>query len=181
MSPRRRRIDQHDIEVARQPAMLKAVIEHQHFALQLLDGGTSQGDAVGPLQVRHVRQVLFQHQRLVIAAARAAVAATEDGHAAIEAAIEAGDILDAGRLAGAAGRQVADADDRHRHARAAQPAAPIGEVPQPHSKSVGHTGGAQAQALQRRPETARLAGKQTQIMIAWAAAHAPGRERDSTG
>ena len=102
VAPRGRRIDQHDIEVARQPAMLKAVVEHQHFALQLLDGGPRQGDAVGPLQVRHVGQVLFQHQRLVVAAARAAVTAAEDGHAAIEAAIEAGDILDARRLAGAA-------------------------------------------------------------------------------
>ena len=49
--------------------MLEAVVEDQDFALQLLDGGPGQGDAVGPLQVRHVGQVLVQHQGLVVEAA----------------------------------------------------------------------------------------------------------------
>ena len=66
VAPRGRRVDQHEVEVAAQPAVLKAVVEDEHFAFQLLDGGAGQGDAVGPLQVRHVGQVLFQHQGLVV-------------------------------------------------------------------------------------------------------------------
>ena len=73
--------------------------------------GCGQGDAVGPLQVRHVGQVLLEDQRLVVAAGVGAVAAAQDGDAPLAAAIEAGDVLDARRLAGAADGQVADADD----------------------------------------------------------------------
>ena len=92
--------------------MLKAVVQDQHLAFQLLDRCLGQGDPIGPLQVRHVGQVLFQHQRLVIGAALAAVAAAEDGHAPVPFAIEARHVLHARRLAGAADSQVADADDR---------------------------------------------------------------------
>ncbi len=137
--------------------MLEAVIKNKNLALQFLNGRVSQGHTVGPLQVRHVRQVLLQHQRLVIATTRTAVTSAEDGHTSIKIAIEASHILDARRLAGAAGGQVADADDRHRHALASQPAAVIRDVTQPHGRAIGQTSGAQNKPLKRRPEAARLA------------------------
>ena len=79
--------------------------------------------AVGVLQVRHVGQRLLEHERLVVAAGLGAVAAAEDGDLPVAVAVEAGDPLDARRLAGAADGEVADADDRHADADDLAPAA----------------------------------------------------------
>src|SRR5947209_2921687 len=113
MSPGVGRVDQHNVEIARQPAMLEAVIEYEDLALQFLDRDTGEGDTVGSLQMGHIGTVLFQYQRLVIGAMLSAMAATEDGDIQLPLPKKTSDILDAGRLAGAADGQVADADDRH--------------------------------------------------------------------
>jgi hypothetical protein len=46
-------IDQHEIKVPLQAAMLKAIIQNQQLALQLLHRGSGQGDAVRALEMRH--------------------------------------------------------------------------------------------------------------------------------
>ena len=74
VAPGCRGVDQHQVEIAGQPPVLEAVVEHQHFAFEFFAGGLRQRGAIGPLQVRHVGQVLLQHQRLVVGAGRAAVA-----------------------------------------------------------------------------------------------------------
>ena len=50
-------IDQDEIEIAREPAMLEAVVEDQDFGLMFGDGDSRQVGAVGALQVHDVRQV----------------------------------------------------------------------------------------------------------------------------
>src|SRR5207302_5903522 len=100
-------------------------------ALQLLDGGGGERGAVGPLQVGNVGQVLLQDQGLIVAAGAAAVAPTEDRHPQVALPVEAGHVLDARGLAGAAERKVADANDRDRRALDLLPAAVVPPVPQP--------------------------------------------------
>ncbi len=59
-------VQQHDIEVSPEPPMLKPVIQHQHLRLQLLDRDVSQRRPVSILQMRDIRQVLVEHQALII-------------------------------------------------------------------------------------------------------------------
>src|SRR5437868_1812815 len=83
-------------QVAMQLSVLKPVVENEDLALQLLDSRLSQFSAVGPLEVRHIGQVLFQDHRFVVPASLRAVAPAEDRHALVVAlAVESGDPLDA--------------------------------------------------------------------------------------
>src|SRR5215207_9180057 len=95
-------VKEYDVEVAGQPAVLEPVVENEHLALALLDSSGGEGDAIRPLEVRHVGEVLFQDERLVVAAAVGSVAAAEDGDEGVALAVEARDVLDEGGLTGAA-------------------------------------------------------------------------------
>src|SRR5438552_2019250 len=123
VAPRVGGVEQHEVEVTSEAAMLEAIVEKEHFALEFFHGGDREGGAVGPLQVGHVGQVLFEHQGLVVEAPLAAVTTAEDGDAAVALPEPGGDILDAGRLAGAAGGEVADADNGNGGALCPGPAA----------------------------------------------------------
>jgi hypothetical protein len=165
MTPGLRGIDQHQVKVARQAAMLKAIVEHQHFTFQLFDGSTRERYPVGPLQVRHVGQVFFEDEGLVIAASGTAVAATENRDAPIALTVEAGNVLDARSLAGAASRQVADADDRYRSAMHGSPATVVQAISQANCQTIGHAGQAQSEARQGWTRTARIAPDQRKIAL----------------
>src|SRR5262249_25024860 len=152
-----------DVEVAGEPAVLEAVVEDEHLALQLLQGNPGERDAVGALQVRDVGQVLLQQQRLVVGAVVTAVPPAEDGDAEVPFAVEVGDVLDAGGLAGAADGEVADADDGGADAPGAEQAAVVGEVAQADRQAVGQAQAPQGQAPEAGPRAARLAGHQRQV------------------
>ncbi len=108
-------IEQHQVHVTGQPAMLESVVEDQDLAFELLQRGPGQGNTIRPLQVRHVGQVLVEDQGLVIEPAAAAIAAAEDGDAPILPPIKAGHVFHHGRFARAAGGDIADADDGRSH------------------------------------------------------------------
>ncbi len=163
VAPRLRRVDQHEVEVAEQPPVLEPVVQHEQFTFQLLNGGLGQRDAVFPLQMRHVGQVFFQDQRLVVRPTLGAIAAAEDGHAHVAAAVEAGHVFHERRLAGAADGEVADADDRPHDAVRAEPAAVVAEVAEADGDAVGDAGGGQAEALQGGAETAGLAADDGEV------------------
>ena len=65
-------IDQHQVEVARQPPMLEAVVEHEQLGLELVDGDPAERDAIGVLEMGDVGQVLLQDPALVVRAPRLA-------------------------------------------------------------------------------------------------------------
>src|SRR5262245_54073406 len=117
MAPGVGRIDEHNVEVTDESAVLEAVVEQQDLSLVFGDGGAGGGDAVGPLDVRHTGEVVAQDHRLVVelrevaAVEGAAVAAAEDGDADVPLGEPPGQVFDEGGLAGAADGEVADADD----------------------------------------------------------------------
>ena len=90
----------------------------------------------------------------------AAVAAAEDRHAQAAPAVEAGDVLHARRLAGAADGQVADADDGHRRLVPLFPAPLVHPVAKPHRQPVRQARQPEPAAQQRRPGAAPLSAHQ---------------------
>ena len=50
-------VQQHYIKIPGQPAMLESVIQHDQLRFQFLDGDFSCCNAIGILQMRHVRAV----------------------------------------------------------------------------------------------------------------------------
>ena len=158
-------VEKDDVQVASQTAMLKAIVQQQDVALQFIDGNSSDGDAVGTLQMGHLGQVLFQNQSLIVGAGVRSVAPAEDRHL-IVLAKQIRQVLDAGGLAGASGGQVANADHGHLNANHAQPARRVGGVPETDSQAVAETEQPQAEARQCRAEAARLAANQPQKSLA---------------
>ncbi len=61
-------IDQHDVQIAGQPAVLKAVVEHDGLQSNSSIASLRRRDAVRVLQVRHVGQPQFQFQCFVVLA-----------------------------------------------------------------------------------------------------------------
>ena len=92
--------------------------------------------------MRHVGQILFQHQRLIVA-----VPAAQDRYPQFESAIEPCNVFDARRLAGAADGEIADADDRDRNLLAVQPAAVIQQIANADGGTVRESGQAQTSTL----------------------------------
>ena len=123
--------------------------------------------------MRHVGQVVFEDQRLVIRPRIGAVAAAQDGDLPVPGAETAGDVFDTGRLAGAADGQVANTDHGHGGALGAFPAAVEQAVAQGGGPAIGHAGEPQSAALERRPQAAPLARQQRSQLIAqgWSFLH----------
>ena len=59
-------VQQHDVQIAVDAAVLEGVVQHDQLALELLDRQPGGRHAVGILQMRHVGQLLLQFQRLVV-------------------------------------------------------------------------------------------------------------------
>jgi len=66
VAERLERIEQHDIEIAGQPPVLKGVVQQQHLVGVLPQCLFGSCDAIGVLQMRYVRKLRSQFQRLVI-------------------------------------------------------------------------------------------------------------------
>ncbi len=62
-------IQQHQIEVPAQAAMLKTIIKQQHLHVEFVDCNVRNRHSLTILQVRHVRQCKFQLQCFIIHAA----------------------------------------------------------------------------------------------------------------
>src|SRR5262249_49542017 len=147
-------------------AMLEAIVQHEHLALQLLHRNRGEARPIDPLQMRHVGQVLFQDHALIIEAAGAGVASTEDGHASVLLAVVAGNVFYTRRLARATGGQVADADDRHFGPANPLPAHVVQAIPHADCPAVGDTRQPQATALCAGPDAAGLPTNQGSVTLA---------------
>ncbi len=158
--PRAGGVDQDEVEIALQAPMLEAIVQHQDVALQLLDRRPRQGDSISSLQMRHIGEVLFQHQCLIVPARYTSVTSAQQCHLQAALAKEPRDPFDARRLAGAADRQVADADDRDYGLVDRLPAAVEGPVSHAHAQVVTEAQGPKACALQRRPDAGAVAANQ---------------------
>src|SRR5438132_13098662 len=101
VAPRIGGVNQNDVEVAGQAAVLEAVVQDKEFAFQLAHSGLREGYAIRILKVWNVGQVLFQNERLIVAAVAGSVTSAEDRNTQIVLAVEASDVLDTRRLAGA--------------------------------------------------------------------------------
>src|SRR5205807_8480835 len=74
VAPRVGGVNKHDIEVAMQAAVLKAIVQDQDFALQLLHGRPGQRYPIGTLQVGYVGQAFLQDHGLIVPAPTAGIA-----------------------------------------------------------------------------------------------------------
>src|SRR5262249_56954513 len=102
-------------------------------------------------------QVLRQQQALVVEAVLGAVAAAEDGDAVVVLDVEPGDVLDAGRLAGAADAEIADAHHRLGGPVSALPPDVKELVAPTDAQAIWPLRQPQAAAGERRPQAAALA------------------------
>ena len=104
-------VEQDNVEVAGEAAMLKAVVEDREFAFEFVDGDSCKRSTVAALKMRNVGQVFFEDATFVVKAFGLTVAPAEDRSTKATLARPAGDVFDHRRLAGTAERQVADGND----------------------------------------------------------------------
>src|SRR5207244_4500833 len=67
VTPRVQGVDQHDIQIAMQPPMLKAVVEDQQLATPLPHRLLRRGTPIRILPMRNSQTELIEHQLLVVA------------------------------------------------------------------------------------------------------------------
>ncbi len=116
-TPRISRVDQHQVEIARQPAVLESVVEDQNLRPVVIAGDAGRLNPIGSLQMGHARTQLIEDEFFVVRRSRMrAITATENGrtHAARGEPFDDGG--HDGSLAGPSGSQVTDAHDRNRGA-----------------------------------------------------------------
>ncbi len=165
VAPRVGGVDQHDIQVPMQPAVLKAVIQHQHLAVQLLDRDGGESRSIRSLQVRHIGQIFLKDQGLVVPAPLAGVAPAQNRHAHLALPIQPRHVLHAGRFSGSAQRQVANAHDWNRRPMGSSPAVFVKQVARAHRPAVGQTRQPKPGTLNLRPKAAPPAGHQGTIAL----------------
>ena len=64
------RVEQHDIEIASQPAVLESVIQQQSVADGIPESPLSRSHAIAVLNMRHVRQCMGKLQCFVVVLGR---------------------------------------------------------------------------------------------------------------
>ena len=107
-------VQQDDIQIADQAAMLETIVEDDQLRFQFLDGDSSGGHAIGVLHVRHVGEFLLQLPGLVVAAAfLGSVTAAYDRHANLMPPKPSGDPFDQRRFTRSAERYITHAYNRH--------------------------------------------------------------------
>ena len=110
------RVDQHNIEISRDAAMLKGIVENQHLRYRsLLQSLRSRRlHAVGILHVGHIGQAESSSRASSFAPLFRAVAATDERHCAlVRRETKWRQPSTMRRLTGAADREIADANDGH--------------------------------------------------------------------
>ncbi|OPZ02770.1 MAG: hypothetical protein BWZ10_03342 [candidate division BRC1 bacterium ADurb.BinA364] len=154
-------IQQHQIQIAAKPKMLKAIVQNQYAAIEALDGQHSSRMAVAPdddrssrRQPRHQRRFVaalrrwgersaaVRHDQRFVARRRGAVASAEDRGAEAGLFQRADDSQRHRRFACAADGQIADANDRTREAIRIKDAASIRERARRHAQPIGNGQGA---------------------------------------
>ena len=127
---RLQRVQEHDVQLPGEPAVLEAIVQDDQLAAELCDGLVRGREAVGILQVGHVGKQPPHLQRLVVRlACGCPIAAADHRHPHAALLEPSGDPLDQGGFAGAAEGEVADAYDRHAEAMHHRRATVIPPVP----------------------------------------------------
>ena len=158
-SKRLQRIDDDDIQIAMDAAMLKRIVEQNQLAIEFLDRHLRGGDAIGILNVRHVGELLLQFESFVVPRPGfGAVAAADDRHPHAALPEPAGQPFDQRRFARAAKREIPDADHRHRDALDRLPAAIVLPIPPLDGQRIRHFRRSQ-QTAQQRGLARRAAGR----------------------
>jgi len=113
-TPRISRVDQHQVEIARQPTVLETVVENQNLRAVAIAGDVSRLNPIGSLQMGNARTQLIEDEFFVVRRSRVrAITATENGRTD---SVRGKPLDDSGHdwsLAGPSGSQVADAHDRN--------------------------------------------------------------------
>ena len=111
------RVEQYDIQIARQPAVLETVVEQHDVRMIFGDRSSCGCHAISILHVRNARQRLGEFQRFVILlTSRSAVAAAHNRHVEPVLLYSACEPFYNRGFAGAAEREIADANDGYIHA-----------------------------------------------------------------
>ncbi len=137
-------VNQHQVNVVRKPAMLKAVVEHDQLGLDLEHRNSSQRNSVGPLEMRNVGQVFLEHPPFVIQSALLAITTAENRDADSAPAKPARDPLDHGGFSGTAQRQVSHRDNGNGSTVRFEQTPVETEVAQVHDRTVSPGGDPQA-------------------------------------
>ena len=110
-------VEQDDVAIAGEPAMLKAVVEHDRLAAKPGDGFAGGCDAIGIFKMRHVGQQSSQFEGFVVRLATfGPVASAHHGRSNASLMKPLGDPADHRRLARAAQGEIAHAYNRNVHA-----------------------------------------------------------------
>eukprot|EP00913_Durusdinium_trenchii_P035228 g32958.t1 len=177
------RVDQDDVEIAGQSAVLETVVENEHLGIEFVGRVVRRADAIGVLQMRHAGAEVLEHPFFVVArraggvSFRVILIAGTGGltpTARFERSVAAAEQRDVDvarekpfrqkrdhrRFAGSACRDVADADDGNRRGVGFLPAEIKRPVPGAHADAVKHRQRAQPGALRSGNEAAALSRDQ---------------------
>ena len=142
-------VDQDNIQIATEPAVLKSVVQQNRLGLVPLDRLPGRRHTVAILQMWHLRQRQGQLAGLVIrAAGLGPITAADDRHPQPPLDEPPGDPGHHGSFAGSPQGQVADADHCRRHA-GLMPRIVVMAVAQPDGRGVGNLGQPQQRSLDR--------------------------------
>ena len=122
-------IQQHDIEIAGDAAMLKGVVEHQHPAAKSVDGSPGGGEPIGILHVRHAGQFPSEFQGFIVGTAAHAIPPADDADFLLLLIDLLYDPFDQRRLAGSTQREIAHADHGHVNAMDAICSGVVASIP----------------------------------------------------
>ncbi len=142
-------VDQHDVQIAREPAVLKSVVQQNRLGPVPLDRLPGGRHAVPILQMRHLGQSQGQLAGLVIrSAGPGPITSADDRHPQAPLDESPGDPGHHRCFAGPSQGHVTDADHRRRHA-GLMPRIVVMAVAQPDGRTVGKLGQSQQRSLDR--------------------------------
>ena len=148
-------VQQHDVQIAGDAAMLEAVVQYDQFRLERPDGLSRRRHPIGVLHVRHVGQQPSQLAGFIVfLAGLRPISTADDRHANAASAKPRGEPLDQGRLARAAERKVADAHHRNAYAMDGGRTAVVAAVSPADGGGIKALGNPQDAAQRRRPGAA---------------------------
>ncbi len=131
------RVQQNQIDVSRQAAVLKTIIKDDELGLELERRDLRQRHPVRVLQMGNIRKVFLEHPPFVVQSFDPSVAAAQDRYAHAAATEPARKPLHHRRLARAPQGQVPDRYDGHGHTVGVLPVPVVGEVAHQHRRPVG--------------------------------------------
>lgn len=136
ISERLQSVEQHNVEIARQPAVLKGVVKEQHLIGILSERFSRCGNSVSILQMRDSRQPGRQFQRLIVRPAAATVTPANERDRFSLALKKFCQPANQRRFASAANGQIPHANDRRIHSHRCSVSTVKPPVPLPHNTAV---------------------------------------------